>query len=134
MRRVAALGLLPAWILVFAMSTACVSWVDRLMTSWMGYKVSDLIASWGPPQEIIDAGDDGKIYIWAEVKTFTSTMSTTSSRRPSGGTTTTYTPSSTSWYRATRSFWVGKDGRVYRTAWYGKENPQCAKPAPALAK
>src|SRR5678815_2986941 len=84
-------------IVLLVLTTSCVSWVDRMMTSWMGYSISDLIASWGPPQETFDLGEEGKIYTWAEVKIFSGSMTTTTTHLPSGGSRTSYTPQSTLW-------------------------------------
>ena len=96
----------------------------------MGHNVNDLIASWGPPQQILDAGDGNKIYVWGQVRSFTSPGTATTTTRGSAtaygntatGTatsTTTYNPPRTSSYSATRSFWIDKNGKVYRWAWRG---------------
>src|SRR2546427_1328011 len=59
-------------MLVAMTGTGCVAHINEMMESWKGHNISELIASWGPPQQIIDVGDEGKIYVWAKVRSFTS--------------------------------------------------------------
>ncbi len=43
-----------AVVSLFLVNAGCVSRINKVMESWMGHNVSELIASWGPPQQIID--------------------------------------------------------------------------------
>ena len=110
--------------------SGCAANVNKMMESWMGHHVSELIASWGPPQQVIDLGEEGKVYVWSAVRSFTTpgsaTTTTTGSATVYGSTafgsaqsTTTYTPPQTTSRTATRSFWVDKNGRIYLWAWRG---------------
>ena len=112
------------------LSAGCATRINKVMASWMGYHVSDLIATWGPPQQTIDLGAEGTLYVWSTVRSFTApgtaTTTTTGSATAHGNTaygsarsTTTYNPPQTTSYAATRSFWVDANGRVYRWAWRG---------------
>jgi hypothetical protein len=48
------------------------SLVDRQMESWMGHHQSELIANWGPPQQVMDDGQGGKIFIYSATQNYTS--------------------------------------------------------------
>ncbi|MYB63494.1 hypothetical protein F4X73_02280 [Candidatus Poribacteria bacterium] len=37
---------------------------NEIMNSWMGSHISQVIQSWGPPNQITEDGAGGKIYIW----------------------------------------------------------------------
>ena len=116
-------------VLVLLLFTGCAS-INKTMQSWMGHHQSDLIASWGPPQQIMDDGQGGKIFIYFSTRTFTSPgHSTTTVTGSAYGTEhytygsatgyTTYAPPQTSSYNAYRMFWVDKNGYIYRWAWRG---------------
>lgn len=118
MRRLLAAGLLIGL-------SACVN-VSAIMKSWEGNHFSDLIASWGPPQQVMDDGQGGKIFVYASNRTFTSpghaTTTTTGSvygSSISAYSTTTYTPPTSFGYTAYRIFWINDSGYIYRWAWKG---------------
>lgn len=108
------------------------------MQSWMGHHVSDLIASWGPPQQSISDGRGGQILIYSQVRQWqtpgqitTNTYGTanaygslygntyTGNVYGSTQSTTTYTPPQTHGYNAQRMFWVNSKGGIYRWSWRG---------------
>ena len=118
-------------IFVFAVSfiSGCSS-INKNMQSWMRHHQSDLIASWGPPQQVMDDGRGGKIFIYSTTRSFTSpghsTTTVTGSAYGSGNYAygsatgyTSYTPPQTSSYNAYRMFWIDSNGYVYRWAWRG---------------
>jgi hypothetical protein len=116
-------------VLALLFISGCAS-INKTMQSWMGHHQSDLIASWGPPQQIMDDGQGGKIFIYSTTRTFTSPgHSTTTVSGSAYGTGsyaygtatghTTYTPPQTSSYNAYRMFWIDKNGYIYRWAWRG---------------
>ncbi|MBM4348672.1 MAG: hypothetical protein FJ106_02115 [Deltaproteobacteria bacterium] len=116
-------------ILVLPIFTGCAS-INKTMQTWMGHHQSDLIASWGPPQQVIGDGQGGNIFIYSTTRTFTSpghstttvTGSVYGTRNYAYGSATgytTYTPPQTSSYNAYRMFWVDKNGYIYRWAWKG---------------
>lgn len=41
----------------------------QVMNSWMGSHISEVIRSWGPPQQIVTDGAGGQIYIWSSQPT-----------------------------------------------------------------
>ena len=59
--------ILAVSITVFAGCTPSTRQVTtrQVMNSWMGSHISELIRSWGPPQQIVTDGAGGKIYIWS---------------------------------------------------------------------
>jgi hypothetical protein len=106
------------------------SMVDRQMESWMGHHQSELIGSWGPPQQVMDDGQGGRIFIYSATQNYTSpgraTTNVTGSAYSVGNYTygnatgyTTYTPPQTSSYTAHRMFWINSSGYIYRWAWRG---------------
>jgi hypothetical protein len=104
----------------------CAGRINDAMRSWVGHHYSDVIASWGPPAQVLDDGAGGKIMTWAATRSFTSpgyaTTSTTANVYGNFGTAnsfTTYTPPQTTSYNATRTFWVNSDGIIYRWSWRG---------------
>jgi hypothetical protein len=108
-------------VLSIAAMAGC-AMVDKSMSSWMGHDQSDLIASWGPPQQIMDDGQGGKIFVYASTRSFTTPGSATTTvyGTPYAATAyTTYRPPQTSSYNASRMFWIDQNGRVYRWAWKG---------------
>ena len=116
-------------LLIITAITGCAS-IDKTMESWMGHHQSDLIASWGPPQQVMDDGQGGKIFVYAATRSFTSpgtsTTTVTGSAYGYGNTAygsatgyTTYNPPQTTSYDAYRMFWIDSNGRIYRWAWRG---------------
>lgn len=91
------------------------------MNSWMGLGPDALIAKFGPPSQILDAEDGGRIYVFGRTTVDTSqnpthVINVGSKNRPQyvfigGGT-------STSEETKYRMFWV-KENRVYKWAWQG---------------
>lgn len=101
---------------------------DELM---MGHHYGDLVANWGPPQQVLGDGSDGRILVYTTERQFVAapaTATTTGNYRfrtydnliwGTGRTTTTYTPARTYGYSAWRMFWINRGGRVYRWQWKG---------------
>ncbi len=107
-------------------TTSCASSVNKVMESWMGANVNDLIASWGPPQQVFDDGSGGKVLVWAADRTWTTpgrattnTTATVSGNTGWATSTTTYTPAAVNGYTAYRMFWANSKGTLYRWAWKG---------------
>lgn len=104
--------------------------ISQVMKSWEGHHYGDLIASWGPPQQVFDDGYGGRILIYTQIRQWTApgqfTTYTTGSATAyddyiwgSAISETRYTPPQTYGYRAYRMFWINKDGIIYRWAWKG---------------
>lgn len=104
--------------------------IDKTMASWTGRHQSELIGSWGPPQQVFSDGNGGSVLVYTTTRSYTSpgtaTTTVTGSAQTFGNTTygnatarTTYTPAYTSSYESSRTFWVDANGRIYRWAWKG---------------
>jgi hypothetical protein len=101
----------------------CVGRINRVMASWQGHHYHELIARWGPPQQVLDDGGAGRILVWSTYRETlrpqtTSTIELTQVDRMIWGTVeTTRRPGFG--YLAYRMFWVSKSGTIYRWAWRG---------------
>jgi len=112
--------------------------MNGIMSSWEGHNISDLIASWGPPSQVVEDVGSGRIYCYqysGHIQTPGTYHSTTTStelvplteaaRRmtvPSPQryqTTGTYTPGVSIPIIRFRMFWVDEKGIIYRWSWRG---------------
>ncbi len=116
--------------LIIALTLSGCSSINKTMESWMGHHQSDLVASWGPPQQVITDGQGGSIFVYTANRAFTSPGSSTTTvvgsasgygNRVYGSATsiTTYTPPQTTSWSAYRMFWINASGRIYRWSWKG---------------
>ena len=116
-------------LLTIAVLVGCTS-LNETMESWVGHHRSDLIASWGPPQQVMDDGQGGEIFVYTTARSFTtpgtSTTTVAGSAYGYGNTTygtatgqTIYNPPQTTSYNAHRMFWIDQSGRIYRWSWKG---------------
>jgi len=113
---------MSAVLILITSITGCGAHMNKVMSSWMGHHSSHLIASWGPPQRVLDDGSGGKIMVWEQVRTFTTPGQATT--QPYGilsnpSYQTTYYPPQTTGYSASRTFWVNSEGIIYNWAWKG---------------
>jgi hypothetical protein len=81
--------------------------MKRIMDSWLGSDISDVIANWGPPSQVTDIGNGNKIYSWTSSSTSTYFYPATQ-----------YSKAHAENYTSekSRSFWVNSDGKVYKWA------------------
>ena len=109
---------------------SCAARMNKVMASWQGNHYSNLLAAWGPPDQIMDDGSGGKIFVYTRVRSYTApgtaTTQTSGTATASGGTvygsatsTTTYTPGQTYTWKIYRMFWTNKNGIIYRWSWRG---------------
>lgn len=116
--------------LALCCSVACTGRVSRNMASWKGHHVSDLLASWGPPQQVMDDGRGGRVLIYSKTRswstpghaTTTTDIRANQSDNMIWGTatsTTVYTPGQDYGYKAYRMFFIDRSGYIYRWAWRG---------------
>ena len=115
-----------ALLLLVISTVGCVGRINKTMDSWVGHHFSELIASWGPPAQVFEDGSGGRVMVWTINRTFvspgtsqTTFQATQVNNQIWGQATTTYNPAHVSGYTATRTFWVRKNGRVYKWAWKG---------------
>ena len=117
-------------LLCAVLLTGCAARINRTMASWTGTHYSNLIGSWGPPDQVFDDGAGGRLFVWTHTRSYTvppsSTTRTTGSATVRGDTIwgnatshTTYNPAQTYQWRAYRMFWVDSTGTIYRWAWRG---------------
>ena len=117
-------------LLGFLIFNGCAARLNKMMKSWVDHHYGDLIASWGPPQEVFDDGRGGRILIYTIQRQWTNPG--TSKTRTTGSATmwdsfiwgsttskTTYRPPQTHKWTAYRMFWINEDGIIYRWAWRG---------------
>lgn len=112
--------------------------INENMASWMGHNSNELIASWGPPQQIMPDGQEGQILIYSQARQWTTPGRATTNTYGSATThgnlygntyqgntygnatsTTSYTPAQTYGYSSYRMFWADKNGNLYRWSWKG---------------
>lgn len=121
-------NVLPVAILALQLS-GCAH-INGIMRSWEGHHYSDLIGSWGPPQQVFDDGAGGRILVYATNRawvvpgtaTTQTTFNATADDNYIWGTATSqtvYTPAQVQGYTAYRMFWIDRSGRIYRWAWRG---------------
>ncbi len=120
---------LIAIFLLLLVSTGCAN-INKVMKSWEGHHYGELIASWGPPQQVFDDGYGGRILVYTQQRQWTTpgtaTTYTTGSATVwdnyiwgSATSRTTYYPPQTHGYTAYRMFWINSNGYIYRWAWRG---------------
>ncbi len=116
--------------LILLLSAGCAARINQVMASWQGHHFSELITTWGPPQQVFDDGAGGRILVWTAVRTFSSpgyastytTANATAFANHVWGSATSYTayfPPETTGYVAYRMFWANSNGIIYRWQWRG---------------
>jgi hypothetical protein len=118
-------------LLLILVLVGCGPSVSEVMQSWEGSHYRQLYASWGPPQEIHDDGQGGRILIYTMTRSYTSPgYSTTNTQanvysspfgtgRGTATSSTTYVPPRTTSYQAYRMFYINEEGYIYYWAWRG---------------
>lgn len=108
----------------------CAARIGNVMRSWEGAHYSSLIARWGPPQQVFEDGQEGRILIYTQTRQ--GTVPGKSQTHTRGSVTiyddyiwgsaksrTEYIPPQTYGYTAYRMFWINKDGYIYKWSWKG---------------
>jgi hypothetical protein len=102
--------------------------ISQDMQSWVGRHQSELIASWGPPQNTSIDGKGGTVLVYSEYVDLGQTPGTIKRKNinPLGnksilGDTSTYeyTPPKQKGYYKKRMFYVNPDGYIYTYKWEG---------------
>ena len=105
--------------LVFCAGCMTEQKMNEIMKSWEGSNIDDVIASWGPPSQVIDDSRGGKIMTWTEFRSYTSPGTATTTNYGFGTSYTNYTPGQTATWTNSRTFWVDGNGIIYKWAWKG---------------
>ena len=122
---------LLAAALVSVSGCATTAQINAAMQSWVGHSMSELVAAWGPPSQVLDDGSGGKIlsYQYTRAHTTHGAAYTQSSATAygvgghayaSGSSVTTYGPSRTTTTNSWRTFWVDSRGVVVNWSWQGR--------------
>ena len=122
--------LFACFVLMVMSSCMTPSKMNTIMDSWTNSHESDLIAAWGPPQQVMSDGRDGKVFIYTQQVNYTTPGTATTTTNVNGygygntanvyGTSyTTYNPSQTYGYQRQRIFFINSDGQIYRWSWRG---------------
>jgi hypothetical protein len=80
-----------------------------IANTWIGNNVNDLIAAWGPPEQVFDNGPSGRIMVWVSRGSVTFPGTATDL-----GGTTYYNPGSTIPLENVTTMWVDSSGTIYR--------------------
>ncbi|WP_444897420.1 hypothetical protein ACJJIQ_07440 [Microbulbifer sp. ANSA003] len=94
----------------------CASQVNKAMQSWVGHHKADLIASWGPPNQVADDGRGGEILIY---NSYVNLGQTPGRVQTDYWGNTTYTVPQQNGYQRTRMFYVNPEGYIYNWRWQG---------------
>jgi hypothetical protein len=112
----------------------CAPSISEVMESWLGHHRNELLASWGPPTQVLSDGAAGEIWVYRYSSTYvlpgTSTTTTTANARGttywnstyvtgSATSTTISTPARVATTERTRTFWINARGVIYRYHWQG---------------
>ena len=116
---------------VVVLSTGCLTArLNTAMSSWEGHHYSELIMSWGPPQQVYDDGSGGRILVYTAARSWTSpgqAVTTTTGQATiydnmiwgQAQSVTTYQPPEQYGYTAWRVFRINKQGYIYSWSWRG---------------
>lgn len=118
------------FLLVMAVSGCLPKRMNSIMRSWEGQHFSILLMSWGPPQQVYDDGQGGRILIWTVARQWTTpgiaTTTTTASAQAwanqvwgQAQSFTTYRAPITTGYTAYRMFQTDSRGIIVRWSWRG---------------
>ena len=97
MRKQLSVRTVGSLLLLGLLCTSCAARNNKLMQSWVGSHQSQLILSWGPPNQTTSDGAGGTILIYAAER-----------RIPDDNV-----------YIATRMFYVNPSGIIYSWRWQG---------------
>ena len=87
MKRVVAIS---SVLLLLVVLTGCAARMNKVMLSWQGRNFNDVMASWGPPDQVFDDGSGGRVMVWTASRSYTipgsSTTQTTGTATAAGNT------------------------------------------------
>lgn len=92
--------------LCLALLCSCAARLNKKMDSWLGHHYSELIDSWGAPDQQMDDGRGGRILVYAKASSYSVPLKNAYNGQYIG----TYTNQNVS----KRMFWVDADGVIYK--------------------
>jgi len=104
-------------LLCFIFFTNCTAHINKAMNSWLDHHKSELIASWGPPNQISSDGKDGEILIYYYNRNLGQTPGLITNNPYGSGIQ--YTAPQQNTYTASRMFYVNSEGKIYYWRWQG---------------
>jgi len=129
-------AILPVLMLIGTTGCMTPAKMNKVMSSWQGADVNDLIARWGPPTQVMSDGQSGRVFIYTYDRSYTTpgTSRTTTTGSANGtattigdntsvnvygqsNSTTVYNPAQTVQWQVYRMFWFGRGSHLYRWAW-----------------
>jgi hypothetical protein len=120
----------PILLAVLLLSGCLTGRINNTMNSWMGSHYSQLLMSWGPPQQVFEDGTGGRILVYTSSRQWTTPgqITTTTTGQATvydnmiwgqAQSFTQFSMPQTRGYVAWRAFAIDKDGRVYNYSWRG---------------
>jgi hypothetical protein len=113
-------------------SSACMTKgkVNKTMASWQGHHYTELLAKWGPPQQVLDDGSGGRVLTYTRTRSWSTPGQATTQTDirahqwdnmiwGTATSTTTYTPGQSYGYTSWRMFFINSGGRIYKWSWRG---------------
>lgn len=119
---------LVAVALCLGLCGGCAAKLNRTMASWMDHPVSELIASWGPPDQVFGIENGGRLLLYTVERNFGTVPGQATTTGSAIRVTdelwwvrarTEYRPPETLVRKGFRAFWVDARGRIYRWQWKG---------------
>ena len=113
---------LMALILFCSTMTACIHPVARIntaMASWESHSVTDLLAKWGPPQQVLSDGEY-QVYMYITTSTsYTAPVTYRLWRNKNASTVVLANGRVDTSIKSWRMFWADKNGIIRRWSWKG---------------
>lgn len=103
-------------LVCIALLAGCAGKINETMESWVGSHESELIASWGPPQQVSGNGQGGKILVYQNYVNLGHTQGVATS---DGYGNTRFSMPQSRGYSRTRMFYVNEAGYIYSFRWQG---------------
>jgi hypothetical protein len=113
--------------------TGCVS-ANPNTESWVGQPVAELVASWGPAEQVIYVGDGNRVFLWPAIRSAIAPVAATTTTTGTTAALASAAAGNTNSYAATQAFWVSPGGEVYRWSKRGLDSKDVSRvDAPAQA-
>ena len=128
MRRYRAITL--AIVMLLSQSGCAANRISNAMNSWVGVHYSKLVMAWGPPQQVFDDGQGGRMLLYTQTRQWTTpgqAVTNTTGQATiydnmiwgQAQSVTEYRPPQTYGYTAWRMFQINSSGTIYDWSWRG---------------